>query len=216
MIGSVRGTVLDRSAKGELIVETISGVGYRLTVTPTVLGSSTEVGASVFLYVHTHVREDALILFGFATRDERVTFELLISTHGVGPSLAMAILSAHTPSSLRTALATDDVDALTMVPGVGKKTAARLLIELKSKFDNADLDLPVALVTAAGKVGSQGSTGSTESSKPDPRNDVRAALVELGYGTDEVRNVIRRLPATGTQQTLLRQALVLIADGTLP
>jgi holliday junction DNA helicase RuvA len=208
MIGSIRGTVLDRSGKGELIVETSSGVGYRLTVTPSVLSSGSEVGSTVLLYVHTHVREDALTLYGFGARDERVTFELLISTHGVGPALALAILSAHTPSSLRTALATDDVDALMMVPGVGKKTAARLLIELKSKFDSADLDLPALMVTAAGKapIGASGAT--------DPRNDVRAALSELGYGADEVRNVIRRLPTTGDQQSLLRQALILIADGS--
>ncbi len=210
MIGSVRGTVLDRSAKGELIVETASGVGYRLTVTPSVMASGTELGATLLLYVHTHVREDALLLYGFTSREERVTFELLISTHGVGPSLALAVLSAHTPSSLRTALATDDVDALTMVPGVGKKTAARLLIELKSKFDSADLDLPATLVTAGGKTG----VAAVDSKDADPRNDVRAALVELGYAPDEVRNVIRRLPQTGDQSTLLRQALVLIADGS--
>jgi holliday junction DNA helicase RuvA len=210
MIGSVRGTVLDRSAKGELIVETASGVGYRLQVTPSVMASATELGATILLYVHTHVREDALLLYGFASRDERVTFELLISTHGVGPSLALAVLSALTPSSLRSALATDDVDALTMVPGVGKKTAARLLIELKSKFESADLDLPATLVTAAGKTAAAG----VEATGPDPRNDVRAALVELGYGPDEVRNVVRRLPAKGDQQSLLRQALVLIADGS--
>jgi holliday junction DNA helicase RuvA len=209
MIGSIRGTVLDRSAKGELIVETASGVGYRLTVTPSVMATGTDVGASVLLYVHTHVREDALLLYGFMSRDERVTFELLISTHGVGPSLALAVLSAHTPSSLRAALATDDVDALTMVPGVGKKTAARLLIELKSKFEGADLDLPTTLVTAGGKLGA-----ATESKGPDPRNDVRAALTELGYGPDEVRNVIRRLPSAGDQQSLLKQALVLIAEGS--
>ncbi len=207
MIGSVRGTVLDRSAKGELIVETSSGVGYRLTVTPSVLAAGTELGAAVLLYVHTHVREDALLLYGFMSRDERVTFELLISTHGVGPSLALAILSAHTPSSLQSALASDDVDALTMVPGVGKKTAARLLIELKSKFESADLDLPATLVTAAGK------TVAAVVATNDPRNDVRAALSELGYGPDEVRNVVRRLPSTGDEQSLLRQALALIAEG---
>lgn len=207
MIGSVRGTVLDRSAKGELIVETASGVGYRLTVAPSVLAAGTELGASVLLYVHTHVREDALLLYGFLSREERVTFELLISTHGVGPALALAILSAHTPSSLRSALVTDDVDALTMVPGVGKKTAARLLIELKSKFESADLDLPTTMVTAGGKA------GVAAAAAIDPRNDVRAALSELGYGPDEVRNVVRRLPSTGDEQSLLRQALALIAEG---
>jgi holliday junction DNA helicase RuvA len=209
MIGSVRGTVIDRSPKGEVIVETSSGVGYRLTVSaPTMSLLTSGTGETVFLHVHTHVREDALQLFGFAAREERVTFELLISTHGVGPALALAILSAHTPSSLRTAVATDDTDALTLVPGVGKKTAARLLIELKSKFDGADLDLPVSLVTA-GSAPAVAAAGSS-----DARSDVRAALGELGYGADEVKNVLRRLPADGDSAALLRQALVLLADGS--
>jgi holliday junction DNA helicase RuvA len=210
MIGSVRGTIIDRSPKGEVIVETLSGVGYRLTVTSTTLSNLIAAGSeSVFLHVHTHVREDALLLYGFASREERVTFELLISTHGVGPSLALAILSAHTPSSLRTAVATDDTDALTLVPGVGKKTAARLLIELKSKFDGAELDLPTMLVTAGGQLGAK--AAGAEAS--DARTDVRAALTELGYGTDEVRSVLKRLPVEGDSSALLRQALVFLADG---
>jgi holliday junction DNA helicase RuvA len=210
MIGSIRGTVVDRSAKGEVIIETPSGVGYRLTVSATTLSALIAAGGdSVFLFVHTHVREDALQLFGFGGRDERVTFELLIGTHGVGPSLALAILSAHTPSSLRNAVASDDVDGLTLVPGVGKKTAARLLIELKSKFDGADLDLPAVLVTAGSALGAKAATADAA----DPRNDVRAALVELGYGADEVKAVLRQLPTEGDSSALLRQALVLLAEG---
>lgn len=206
MIGSVRGQLIDRSAKGDVLIETVSGVGYRVTVTAKTLGLlATSADESVFLLVHTHVREDALQLFGFLTREERITFELLISTHGVGPALALAILSAHTPSSLRSAVASEDADALTLVSGVGNKTAARLLIELKSKFEGADLDLPAVLVTAASAPGSL--------SEADGRNDVRAALAELGYSADEVRSVVRRLPASGDTSALLRQALVLLADG---
>ncbi len=210
MIGSIRGVVVDKSAKGDVVVETSSGVGYRLTVTGPTLASLVSAGTdSVFLHVHTHVREDALQLFGFFAREERVTFELLISTHGVGPSLALAILSAHSPSSLRTAVATEDADALTLVPGVGKKTAARLLIELKSKFDGAELDLPTTLVTA----GSSPATTVAGESETDPRNDVRAALAELGYGADEVRAVVRKLPTKGDTSLLLRQALKLLSEG---
>jgi holliday junction DNA helicase RuvA len=206
----VRGIVVDRSAKGDVIIETDSGVGYRLMVSATTLSSLIAAGSeSVFLFVHTHVREDALQLFGFGGRDERITFELLLSTHGVGPSLALAILSAHSPSSLRAAVASDDVDALTLVPGVGKKTAARLLIELQSKFDGADLDLPVALVTAGSGLGTK--AASTDAA--DPRNDVRAALGELGYGTEEVKAILRKLPSAGDSAVLLRQALQLLADG---
>jgi holliday junction DNA helicase RuvA len=207
MIGSIRGKVIDKSAKGDVVVETQSGVGYRLTVTGPTLASLVSAGSdSVFLHVHTHVREDALQLFGFFAREERVTFELLISTHGVGPSLALAILSAHSPSSLRTAVATEDADALTLVPGVGKKTAARLLIELKSKFDGAELDLPATLVTA----GSNPVATATDAT--DPRNDVRAALAELGYGTDEIRAVARKLPTSGDTAALLRQALKFLSE----
>lgn len=206
MIGSVRGSVIDRSAKGDVLIETSSGVGYRVMVTARTLGALVGLGdQQTFLHVHTHVREDALLLFGFPTREERITFELLISTHGVGPALALAILSAHTPSSLRVAVASEDGDALTLVPGVGKKTAARLLIELKSKFEGADLDLPAVLVTAAAAPG-----GTAEG---DNRSDVRAALAELGYSAEEVRSVVRRLPTSGDTAMLLRQALVLLADG---
>ena len=136
MIGSLRGVLLDRTATGEVLVE-VGGVGYRATVAPTTLVALGELGSQVFLHVHTHVREDALILYGFATLDERRCFEALIGAHGVGPALALAILSVHSPGALRRALLSDDVDALTLVPGVGKKTAARLLVELKSRLLSA-------------------------------------------------------------------------------
>jgi Holliday junction DNA helicase RuvA len=161
-----------------------------------------DLGGPVFLHVHTHVREDAIVLYGFATRDERACFEALLGAHGVGPALALAILSAHSPSSLRRALATDDVDALTMVPGVGKKTAARLLIELKSRLDFDGEDGPdlVAIGIAANGNG-QGSA----------RAEVRAALAGLGYGPDEVRDATRDLTDDGPVEELLRSALKQLA-----
>ena len=118
------------------------------------------------MFVHTHVREDAIVLFGFASRDERDCFEALIATHGVGPAVALAILSVHSPSHLRRAIASDDVDALTLVPGIGKKTAARLLIELKARLD-LDLTEPALAAVASGTRG-----GSV-------RAEVRAALNDL-------------------------------------
>ena len=208
MIGSLRGTLLDRSAKGDVIIDTASGVGYRVSVTPNTLAALGELGSQVFLHIHTHVREDALVLFGFPGRDERVCFELLLGAHGVGPALALAILTAHTPSSLRMAVATDDADALTLVPGVGKKTAARLLIELKSRLESPDFDLASGGVTAA--PGALGAAVADDGG--DARADVRAALTELGYGTDEVRSVLRKLPAEGDPSSLLRQALAILSD----
>lgn len=198
MIGSLRGILLDRTASGEVLVE-VGGVGYRVTCASTTVGSLGELGAPVFLHVHTHVREDAMILFGFATRDERACFEALLGAHGVGPSLALAILSAHSPGSLRRALASDDVDALTMVPGVGKKTAARLLIELKSRLDLDDLDGPD--LVAVGAVAAETSA----------RAEVRAALAGLGYGPDEVRDATRDLDGDAPVEELLRSALQQLA-----
>lgn len=190
MIGSLRGTVLDRSPAGaELLVE-VAGVGYRVTVTPAVL-ATVELDTPTFLHVHTHVREDALVLYGFVTRQERSCFEALLGAHGVGPALAMAILAALSPNALQRAVAVDDVDALTSVPGVGKKTAARLLIELKARLDLPELELVA--------VGANG-TDST-------RSEVRAALAGLGYGPDEVRDVVRDLPDEGTVEDLLKSAL---------
>ena len=153
--------------------------------------SSTALGAPVFLHVHTHVREDAIVLYGFATGDERACFEALLGAHGVGPALALAILSSLSPVSLRRAVATDDVDALTIVPGVGKKTAARLLLELKSRLDLPEGEPDLVLAALNGN-------GATA------RAEVKAALAGLGYGADEVRDAVRELPDDGAVEDLLR------------
>src|SRR5436305_9402619 len=99
MIGSLRGVLLDRSPSGEVTVE-VGGVGYRAAVAPRTMAELGELGSPVFLYTHLHVREDAMVLYGFATADERACFEALIGAHGVGPNLALAILSLHTPVAL--------------------------------------------------------------------------------------------------------------------
>src|ERR687895_182662 len=127
MIGSIRGELIDRqparSGPGAEIVVEVGGVGYRLTVAAGTAGTLGETGSPVFLHIHTHVREDAIVLYGFATRDERACFEALLGATGVGPSLALALLTVHSPAALRRVAASDDVDALCLVPGVGKKTA---------------------------------------------------------------------------------------------
>ena len=198
MIGSLRGVVLDRMPAGgagaaaELLVEVNGGVGYRVTVTPAVL-AIVELAAPVFLHIHSHVREDAFVLYGFVTREERACFEALLGAHGVGPALAMAILAALTPHALQRAVASDDVDALTAVPGVGKKTAARLLIELKTRLDLPELELVA--------VGAGGGNGH------GARAEVRAALAGLGYGPDEVRDIVHGLPDDGSVEDLLKSAL---------
>lgn len=201
MIGSLRGTLLERSTSGEVLVE-VGGVGYRALVPPAALVELGEPGGDVFLHTHLHVREDALTLYGFATRDERATFEALIGAHGVGPALALAILSVHRPDGLRRALFDDDLDALCLVPGVGRRTAARLLMELKSRMDVPG-DVDVAVLAGAGVTASP----SAPSAPPAARTEVREALAALGYGPEEVREAVRDLPAEGDTPTLLRQAL---------
>jgi holliday junction DNA helicase RuvA len=199
MIGSLRGTLLDRWGTGEVLIE-VAGVGYRVTVTPTTVVELGDPGAEVFVHVHHHLREDAQTLYGFLTRDERDCFEALLGAHGVGPGLALAILSVHGPSALAIVVADDDVDALCLVPGVGKKTAARLLIELKSR-----LSVPV-LESTSGRAPTR--TGPTSA-----RSDVRDALSNLGYQPDEVAAVVRDLPDDGDVSDLLKAALQRLAVG---
>ena len=189
MIGSVRGSVLERLATGEVLVE-VGGVGYRVLVPVSALQTLAP-GTPAFLFTHLHVREDAMVLYGFPTRDERDTFEVLLSASGVGPKLALAILSVHQPSSLRRALLEDDLDALTLVPGVGKRTAQRLLVDLKARLDLPDVDLV-----------------EVEAGSPNrARAEVREALTGLGYAADEVRAVMGQLPDDGGVEDLLRDAL---------
>jgi Holliday junction DNA helicase RuvA len=203
MIGSVRGTLLERWGDGELLVE-VREVGYRITVTPTTVVEAGEPGDEVFLYIHHHRREDAEVLYGFLRRDEQHCFEALIGAHGVGPTLALAILAVHSPAALQRVLADDDLAALCLVPGVGKKTAARLLVELKARLDLPGIDL----AATAGRDG--------EPDRPMPvsaRADVRDALANLGYQPDEVNDALRELPDEGDPAELLKVALQRLAVG---
>ncbi len=204
MIGSLRGKVLDRLGEGELLFE-VQGVGYRVTVSPATavqLAMSPGEG-EVFLHVYHHIREDSQTLYGFENRDERVCFETLLGAHGVGPALALAILAVHDPVTLASVLAADDVGALCLVPGVGRKTAARLMIELKSRLDLDDLASASVSNRAAGTAPGSGSAA--------PLTDVREALIELGYGPDEVAAAVRDLPSGDDRGTLLKQALQRLA-----
>lgn len=193
MIGSLRGTVLERSPSGEVLVE-VGGVGYRVVVTPRTL-AALDPGVTAFLHVQHIIREDAQLLYGFLTREERVCFEALLGAHRVGPALALAILGTHGPTELRRLVADGDAAALCLVPGVGKQTAARLLIELKQRLDVPELDV---LAVAGGSAGGSGSSAVA---------DVREALLGLGYSPEEVRDVLRQLPADLPSADLLRDAL---------
>ena len=193
MIGRLRGTLVHRSHRGEVVLD-VGGVGYRISVSPATSVALCNIGDEVVVHTHLHVREDALTLFGFAAADARDCFESLLGAHGVGPGLALAILSTHGPDELRRVVMEGDLDSLTLVPGVGRKTAARLLLELKSR-----LDVPEGAGFEA-----DGVAGGTSGS---PRADVRAALAALGYQPEEVRRAMGELPSEGDLTTLVRTAL---------
>ena len=201
MIGLLRGPVVLRTAESEVIVD-VAGVGYRVTVTPAAAAALAAAGTSseATLYVHTHVREDAIVLYGFAHDDERRCFEVLLGSHGVGPALALAIMAMLSPAALSTAVLEDDVETLCTVPGVGRKTAARLLIELKSRLDLPDLSLePVGTVRS----GFDGAARATRTA----RAEARAALGELGYAPDEIRGALDGLRDDVGVEEMLRLAL---------
>jgi Holliday junction DNA helicase RuvA len=206
VIGLLRGAVVVRTGEGEVIVD-VGGVGYRVAVTPATAARLVTAGsgAEATLFVHTHVREDAIVLYGFVHDDERRCFEVLLGSHGVGPALALAIMAALSPAALSTAVLEEDLETLCTVPGVGRKTAARLLIELKSRLDLPDLSLPgggAAAMAGLGVGGDPALRGTRTS-----RAEARAALSELGYAPDEIRGALDGLRDDVGVEEMLRLAL---------
>lgn len=191
MIGSLRGVVVERFTPSTVLIE-VAGVGYLCSVT-TQTFAELEPTVNTFLHVHHHIREDAQTLYGFVSRAERDTFNVLIATHGIGPAMAMAILSTYSPTALVTVIASNDIAALTVVPGVGKKTAERLMVELKSKLNVDDI--------------AQAYGGDSVQSAAA---DVREALTALGYGAEEIRDTMRQIASTEGTESMLRDALALL------
>jgi holliday junction DNA helicase RuvA len=189
MIASLRGRLADVLPDGAVI--DVGGVGYRVSLTPKALAALPR-GGEVVVHTVTYVREDTLALYGFLSTDERQVFEQLLAAGGVGPKLALALLSVHSPDALRRAVNAGDADALTLVPGIGRKGAARLILELKGRFGDAGLELP-----------------SDPAARP-AYAEVREALAALGYAPTEVRTALESLPddagALPTEE-LLRLAL---------
>jgi Holliday junction DNA helicase RuvA len=211
VIGSLRGVVLDRVARpgqaGEVLLE-VGGVGYRVLVPAGALTRIGAPGSPAFLHIHTHVREDALVLYGFPTLDERVCFEALIGAHGVGPAVALALLSVHSPLALQRAVLAEDADALMLVPGIGKKTATRLIIELKTRLDVDLYGAGVQLVgVPSGPGGARPGDEGGRAGSAATRAELRAALSGLGYGADEIRHALARLPSEGALEDQIRLAL---------
>jgi len=184
MIGRVRGTLVERS--GSAAVIDVGGVGYEVAMPGRDLGALPALGEEVVVHTHLHVREDQLGLFGFIDVEGRDMFRDLIAVSGVGPKLALAILSTLTPERLRVALVSEDVDALVAVPGIGKRSAQKLILDLRAR-----LEITVGTVPGGG--------GALA--------EVRQALEGLGYGGPEITGAITGLDADGRVDDLLRSAL---------
>jgi Holliday junction DNA helicase RuvA len=170
MIASLAGVVAAVGPDGAIVE--VGGVGIAVVCTPGTL-ASLRIGADARLATALVVREDALTLYGFTTEDERSVFETLQSVGGVGPRLAQAVLAVHSPDAVRAAVATDDVDAFQLVPGIGRKGAQRILLELKDRL-SAPADGVDRVVRLPGQAG------------PDWREQLRSALLNLGWSGREV------------------------------
>jgi Holliday junction DNA helicase RuvA len=180
VISRLRGTVVGRT--GERVVLDVGGVGYSLAVTPTAARLA-ESGGEVTLDTYLHVREDALQLYGFGEPAERELFEHLLAVSGIGPKVALAIVSGSPPGDLRRAIALDDTARFEAIPGIGKKTAQRVVLELKEKL---------GAVTAAPAPGHVGA---------------REALVELGYSVAEAERALANVDPGLPVEEQVRQAL---------
>lgn len=194
MIAMLTGIIAHKSP--DHIILDVNGVGYRVQIPFSTYYELPEEGGAAILQIHTSVREDAIQLYGFRTRQEKSFFQLLISVSGVGPKLARDILSNIQPEPLAQALIQGDIHKLSTIPGIGKKTAERLILELKEKVCRLDLD-------------SAPSAGRREIPAGDVLDDVASALVNLGYKDPQVRKALAGLDASlgGSVEEMLKQAL---------
>jgi holliday junction DNA helicase RuvA len=188
VIAHLRGRLFDKQPNR--IILDVNGVGYDVSVPLSTYYGLGDAGSEVALRIHTHVREDALLLYGFATRLEQDLFERLISVSGIGPKVALAVLSGIEPGDLMRAIERSDLGRLTAIPGVGKKTAERIVLELKDR-------LPTSHVTAP----------STADAQPAVlRDDVLSALINLGYhrplAEKAVDSALKQLPGSDFERTL--------------
>ena len=201
MIAHIRGRLLSKTPN-QAIVE-CAGIGYDVTISVTTFSALPNEGADVALHIHTHVREDQLALFGFSETQEKRLFEKLLTISGIGPKLAITVLSGIDASRLVTAIRSGDHATLTRIPGIGKKTAERVVLELKDKLD----DLAVSIPTTAG--------GSHQGVAGQAGDDALSALVNLGYARPIAQKAIETAIAKDPEaardfETLFRAAMAAI------
>lgn len=202
MIAHLKGSILLKQPN--LIVIDVNGVGYEVTIPVSTFYDLGEVGEPVSLRVHTHVREDAIQLFGFRTGREKDLFLRLTTVSGIGPKLAVTILSGMSPDDLIPAILANDVVRLTAIPGIGKKTAERLVIELRDRINTLlgpDAETPLAATTAAAGAGSV-------------RDDTVEALLSLGYQRNQADKAVAQAMRQETDHSIehiLRQSLKLLS-----
>lgn len=198
MIGSLKGSV-GCLATDYCIIETAGGVGYRVFMPAAHLAQLTQ-GAAAHVYVHTAVREDAIILYGFLSQEYYDLFELLLTVSGVGPKMALGILSAVKPDAFYLAVQSRDIKVLTKLPGIGKKTAERMLLELKDK------------VGAATDASAEGASAQVPAAGSGAVAEAMEALASLGYTNSEIVPVIKQIADidTLTSEAILKQALRLM------
>lgn len=195
MIGRLTGQLLEKHPP--LIVIDVHGVGYELETSMNTLVALPTAGETISLYTHLTIRDDAHLLYGFAREHERALFRALIKVNGVGPKLALAILSGMDEDAFMRCVRDDDSKALTRLPGVGKKTAERLIIEMRDRFpewENAsDATLPLEAATAQGQ--------------RDSLADAEAALISLGYKPAESAKMLTGLDPKQPAEALIKAAL---------
>ena len=190
MISRLRGQLVEKDADG--VVLDVGGVGYRVSTPAGTMNDLPPAGEECVLHTRMVVREDAMLLFGFATRDERAVFDALTAVSKVGPKLANAVLSTLSPKEISEAVARGDVVKISSVPGLGKKTAERLVLELKGK------DLAVfGPVESAASVSNGGG----------PYMEAREALAGLGYSLEEAEYALNEIPPQETVEQYIKEAL---------
>jgi len=203
MISYIKGELTEVSEEG-IIVET-SGMGYEIRMPLSSLDDLPKIGSDIKVYTYLHIREDIIGLFGFLNSDDLKVFKLLITVNGIGPKGALGILSAITPDDLRFAVLSDDVKTIAKAPGIGIKTASKLIIELKDKLKLEDAFEMKLMNQIEGQTKLQG----TGSHMIDIRNEAIQALVVLGYSNTDAAKVVRKIEIAEnmTSEDILKKSL---------